>query len=238
MRAILIPATLALVACSPEIPNSAAPQGVGFGDYNTYQTESARREALLAGRPLPGRPATPNPVLSEGGSIIPDTPVITILDDGTGNRPPATETTASVATASVSSTTSFDNPTISDEQDFEAVAGRETIESDAERLARQRAQYRVIEPGALPTRPGNSGPNIVAFALATTNAVGQQVYRRSSVNAENRFARACGEYTSQDQAQAAFLEMGGPENDRKGMDPDGDGFACYWDPAPFRTARR
>jgi hypothetical protein len=232
MRAILIPAVLALVACSPEIPNSAAPQGVGFGDYNAYQAESARREAMLAGRPLPGPPPTNNQVLSQGGSIIPDEPVITILDDGTGNTPAPTTTT------SVASTAPTNNATISDEQDFEAVAGRETIESDAERLARQRAQYQVIQPGALPTRPGNSGPNIVAFALSTTNAVGQQVYRRSSVNAENRFNRACAEYKSQDQAQAAFLEMGGPENDRKGMDPDGDGFACYWDPAPFRTARR
>ncbi len=230
MRVILIPALLALVACSPEVPNSAAPQGVGFGDYNSYQTESARREALLAGRPLPGSGASNNQVLSQGGSIIPDEPVITILDDGTGNRPPATTSVASAAPT--------DTARISDEQDFDAVAGRETIESDAERLARQRAQYRVIQPGALPTRPGDTGPNIVAFALSTNNAVGQQVYRRSSVNAENRFARACAEYKSQDQAQAAFLEMGGPENDRKGMDPDGDGFACYWDPAPFRTARR
>lgn len=231
MRAILIPAMLALVACSPEVPNSAAPQGVGFGDYNSYQSESARREAMLAGRSLPGEDlAISNEVLSQGGTTAPDTPVITILDDGTGTGP--------VTSAAQSSVASTNNPSISDEQDFEAVAGRETIESDAERIARQRAAYKVIQPGALPTRPNASGPNVVAFALATTNSVGQQVYRRSPVNAERRFARACSEYNSQDKAQAAFLEMGGPENDRKGMDPDGDGFACYWDPAPFRTARR
>ena len=35
---------------------------------------------------------------------------------------------------------------ISDEQDFAAVAARETIESDKERLARNRAQYQVIRP--------------------------------------------------------------------------------------------
>ena len=88
MRAILIPALLALVACSPEVPNSAAPpQGVGFGDYNAYQAESARREAMLAGRPLPGPEPSNSPVLSEGGSIIPDEPVITILDDGSGSAP-------------------------------------------------------------------------------------------------------------------------------------------------------
>ena len=28
------------------------------------------------------------------------------------------------------------------------------------------------------------------------------------------------------------------ERDRMGLDPDGDGFACAWDPAPFRLARQ
>jgi hypothetical protein len=37
-------------------------------------------------------------------------------------------------------------------------------------------------------------------------------------------------------AQIAFLERGGPKRDTLGLDPDGDGFACYWDPAPFRKA--
>ena len=37
-------------------------------------------------------------------------------------------------------------------------------------------------------------------------------------------------------AQQAFLEAGGPERDRKGLDPDGDGYACAWDPTPFRAA--
>jgi hypothetical protein len=34
------------------------------------------------------------------------------------------------------------------------------------------------------------------------------------------------------------LSNGGPERDRLGLDPDGDGFACYWDPTPFRLARK
>jgi N-acetylmuramoyl-L-alanine amidase len=57
------------------------------------------------------------------------------------------------------------NPTLSDEQDFDAVSARETIESDAERLARLRAEYQVVDPGALPERASGTGPNIVAFAL-------------------------------------------------------------------------
>jgi hypothetical protein len=34
------------------------------------------------------------------------------------------------------------------------------------------------------------------------------------------------------------LANGGPERDKEGLDPDGDGFACGWDPRPFRSALR
>ena len=47
---------------------------------------------------------------------------------------------------------------------------------------------------------------------------------------------ACGKFASPDLAQMDFLQSGGPERDRKGLDPDGDGFACAWDPTPFRLA--
>lgn len=46
---------------------------------------------------------------------------------------------------------------ISDEQDFDAVSSRESIESDAARRASQAAQYQVVQPGALPTRTGATG---------------------------------------------------------------------------------
>lgn len=124
---------------------------------------------------------------------------------------------------------------ISDEQDFNAVAERETIESDAERIARNRAQYVIVQPTALPTRPGDTGPNIVEFALATTHAPGVQLYQRSSLGLRDPNA-ACAKYTSSDKAQQDFLARGGPDRDRLGLDPDGDGFACAWDPRPFRTA--
>jgi hypothetical protein len=127
------------------------------------------------------------------------------------------------------------NVGISDEQDFNAVAARETIESDAERIARNRAEYVVVEPGALPQRPGDTGPNIVEFALATNHAPGVQLYKRGGISLRDQDA-ACAKYASPDLAQQAFLERGGPERDRLGVDPDGDGFACSWDPRPFRTA--
>ena len=111
-----------------------------------------------------------------------------------------------------------------DKQSFhlDPVAARETIESDAERMARLREAYTVIEPTALPERRGDR-PNIVAFALQTSNAVGEPVYRRTGINAERRFNRACARYPSADLAQEDFLANGGPERDRRGLDPDGDG---------------
>ena len=127
-------------------------------------------------------------------------------------------------------------PGLSDEQSFEAVAARETIESDAERLARQREAYEFVEPTAVPDRTQADGPNIVQYALSTTNAVGQPRYNRSIFSGEGRAQRICARYASDDLAQEAFLAEGGPQRDRLGIDPDGDGFACGWDPAPFRRA--
>ncbi|REJ64565.1 MAG: hypothetical protein DWQ15_07950 [Proteobacteria bacterium] len=109
-------------------------------------------------------------------------------------------------------------------------------ESDAERLERNRALYTLIEPTEVPTRPGTDIPNIVAYAIKTSNPVGEPLYSRSPFKSENRSLRNCAKYVSDAAAQEAFLKAGGPERDRYGLDPDGDGFACRWDPTPFRAA--
>lgn len=203
---------LLLAGCAPEIPDSAA--GVGFDSYQGYQ---ASRQAELSGRPAP----------------VPAGPVIASETAGTISFPAATAP-ASTATAVA---VDVNNPGISDEQNFDAVSARESIQSDAERIAANRQAYVVIQPTDLPARPGDGGPNIVAYALATNHPVGAQLYPRSGLNAQNRFLRACGGYASSDLAQEDFLARGGPERDRLGVDPDGDGYACYWDPTPFRAAR-
>jgi hypothetical protein len=127
------------------------------------------------------------------------------------------------------------NPGISDEQNFDAVAGRESIESDAERRARQAAAYQLIEATALPTRNGRVEPNIVQFALQAPNNRGEEVFDRSGLSGESRFQRNCAKYRTPDEAQRDFLTRGGPQRDRLGIDPDGDGFACGWDPQAFRS---
>ena len=95
------------------------------------------------------------------------------------------------------------------------------------------AQRVEIAPSAVPKRPSSTGPNIVAYALSTTNQPGQSLYRRGLAS-QSRAVRACARFSSPDLAQQAFLEGGGPERDRRGLDPDGDGFACEWDPRPYR----
>ncbi len=175
--------------------------------FGSYAEYQAAREAELSGQPL-----VTGPVIS---------------DERTGPRP---------VTVAEGAPVDLNNPGISDEQEFAAVSNRETIESDAERIARQREARVVIEPESLPTRPGNSAPNIVEYALATTNSVGQSVYTRVGAS-RSRAERNCARYNSPDRAQQAFLQNGGPSRDREGLDPDGDGFACAWNPAPFRAAR-
>lgn len=125
---------------------------------------------------------------------------------------------------------------LSDEQDFQAVTARETIESDAARLARLRATREVVAPQPVPARPDGAAPNIVSYAVAATNGVGQSVHSRSVLSGARQQRRACARFASPDRAQEAFLAAGGPRRDRYGLDPDGDGFACAWDPAPFRAA--
>ena len=71
------------------------------------------------------------------------------------------------------------NGAISDEQEFSAVSGRESIESDAQRRATQAAAREQIQPTALPTRPADTGPNIVDYALNAPNQMGQEWYSRS-----------------------------------------------------------
>lgn len=101
------------------------------------------------------------------------------------------------------------------------------------------ASYAVVEAKPLPTRPSSSksGTGVVAFALQTDHPVGQSVYPRSATPSD-RTSRACARYASADLAQAAFLQSGGPESDGQGLDPDGDGYACAWNPDRFRSAVR
>lgn len=85
---------------------------------------------------------------------------------------------------------------------------------------------------------GTNTPNLFVYALSTQHNVGEQRYNRSNPLRWRRSESACAQFGSQDLAQEAFLAAGGPERDTNHLDPDGDGFACWWDPTPFRQAAR
>jgi hypothetical protein len=252
MLAVLV---AGLAACTTSVPDSGS--GVGFTDYNTYLRQ--REAALQSGGPAPTPPGA-----NVGGTVPLPATTGGFSTDRIGAAIDAADGTAPAATlgAPLTGTTAFDpsrprgdapagiqtqsgeavtaaglagSAAISDEQEFDAVAQRETIQSDAERIQRNRDQYVQIQPSALPERPADTGPNIVAFALSTTHNVGAQTYRRSGFGGNPE--RACAKFASADLAQQAFLERGGPQRDRLGVDPDGDGFACSWDPRPFRAVQ-
>ena len=226
MRNVLILSALALAACDPAATGSGAVYDDGFNRYRTS------REAELSGT---GGPVSVGP----GGQqvISGDDLAAAGIGGATAGGTFQDGRSIPIGESPAQAVTPGGNVGISDEQDFGAVSSRETIQSDAERLEAQREAYRVIPPEPLPERPSDTGPNIVAFALSTTNQPGEQVYSRAGFNSQARFNRNCAKYPTSDRAQQAFLEAGGPQRDRMSLDPDGDGFACYWDPRPFRAAR-
>ena len=214
-----VAAALALSACATTtVPTET---GVGFGDY--YGSGAARSKRDLA------LEAT----AAHNSTISTDELARAGIASSASNEQYVNEREGVVASPLNAAPTLVG---LSDEQDFEAVAERETIESDAERRAAQAAAREQIEPTALPDRPANTGPNIVEYALNAPNVKGQEWYSRFVLQSQARYLRNCSIYPTPDDAQRDFLARGGPERDRLGIDPDGDGFACGWDPAPFVMA--
>lgn len=269
-------ALVALAACQPRIPDSAA--GVGFDNAHlSPQTQPATTTTTAALPPATAVSQEPltAPTVAAAPAVKPMATTATAAPPPKPKPQPAPVVTAAAApsptaTRAASSATAVDptvprsrtagapqttsdgvvhaspsnpapvlmnNPGISDENNFAAVDSRRSIEDDAARLANNRANYEVIQPTALPKRT-NAGPNIVAYALSTNHAVGTKAYGRIGLTTKARHEKACAKYQSDSDAQSAFLSRGGPRKDRLGLDPDGDGYACGWDPTPYRQAAR
>lgn len=90
-------------------------------------------------------------------------------------------------------------------------------------------------PAGAPAATQAATPSLVRYAQQETQAPGTRKYQRSG-SSESAAARACRSYASADVAQSAFLAAGGPVIDPRGLDPDGDGFVCGWDPRPLRQS--
>ena len=247
LRAVLVICSLPLLGgCIAAVPDSG--QEVGSGGLTQFDIDRARREQALAG---PIVRTTNGIVPPNAAGIIPNSGVPqtgTTIAPGdlqaagigtqavSGADPLRTQgVQASPATVIDPNNVQIASTGISSEQDFDAVASERDIAADAALREQQQAAFQVIQPEALPER-GNVGPNIVEYALSAPNRRGQEWYSRSILTTQARFERNCASYRSPDDAQRDFLSRGGPERDPRGLDPDGDGFACGWDPAPFLAA--
>lgn len=227
-----------VAGCRMAAPNDVA-AGVGFQDYQQWQA----RRAMLRGEgpvvPQSVRPPLAAPVVgalqppATLSAAAPAAPAPTDIAQIAAAAIAAAETTQAAPLAASPMPPSQGG--MSDEQDFDAVAERESIESDAERLARMQAERVVVAPTAIPERPADIGPTIIDYALATTHGVGERRHTRRPIT-EARHQRACLAFRSADLAQEWFLQNGGPGRDRQGLDPDGDGYACDWNPGVYRAA--
>lgn len=244
MRSVLLLlGATAFAACAPTIPDSA--EGVGFQDYSEYERN---REAQLRGQGAAG--IVPPPQVNSVAQAAPEgqvsgQPLSAIR--GLGEAQPETErddssedlareAVAALGPRAASEAAEADATGGVSDQGFAPSAASDTPETEAERQARMAAQYEQIAPSALPERPEDA-TNIVEYALSTTHRVGQSRYRRSAIQFRSHEG-ACAQFANQDLAQEEFLRRGGPERDPLNLDPDGDGFACWWDPEPYRAAAR
>ena len=227
IRSLAVFSVLILSACAQQVPDSGS--NAALRDATLEQRQTATFDAPP---PMTAQPLSVAPQATAGGAVASSE----LAALGIGQAPLGLAQDQAMQQPLPTATPAASNTGLSDEQSFEAVSNRESIESDAERRARQAAARQVVMPSALPARPADSGPNIVEYAIAAPNKKGQEWYSRSIFAGQGKFRRNCAAYNSPDAAQRDFLARGGPDKDPRGLDPDGDGFACGWDPAPFLLA--
>ncbi|MBV0891950.1 hypothetical protein KTN05_08815 [Paracoccus sp. Z118] len=82
--------------------------------------------------------------------------------------------------------------------------------------------------------PAPQAPLLVRYAAANGHNPGTRVWQRGSASNP----QACAAYADAAAAQTAFIMRGGPAQDPMGLDADGDGYVCGWNPAAYRQAAR
>jgi hypothetical protein len=247
-----------LTACDPPVPDSGpVVRGAGF---ETPAQIAEREAALRRGTPTPSQtiqppPAAPGTFITEGNAIEPpltEAERVALETRATLGLPPPSPPAALPSDvieavpdpvgpaplppgpSTLAPELDRDNPSISREQDFGAVASERSIAADAARVEAAREQFQIVDPGPL-QRPGEVGPNIVSYAIDSAQPVGAAgTFRRGFTASQRAAERRCANYRNADAAQEAFLGAGGPQQDRLGLDPDGDGNACGWNPATYR----
>jgi hypothetical protein len=220
-------AILALAACGTGPAPNDVSEGVGFQDYQEYQ---ARRTPLMR---------TPTPVAPQ--TALPPAEVVA---EPFSNQPAASQW-VSVDPATATPTGSVD---VARDRRRRHRRGR----GNAPRTVCRRSDPEVpFDPTQMATAP--TGDDFVAPPLPEgmsvvapmwwpsrsrrSTTVGERVYPRFPVRLGRPEVR-CRDFRTTDLAQDWFLTNDGPERDRAGLDPDGDGFACNWTPERYREEAR
>lgn len=252
VRPILLCASLVLglAACNTTAPYSnlidTAGRGVGFSDYAQFiraqeELSRIRRTEAVQGRvmgaPLQAAPAQSGTIGSQAVAAV-------------RGVQPLTTASAPIVSAPLVSAPAVSAPIVSSPQGA-PVQIAAAIPSQPVSVSNQTfqpqpfgtpAQNQVITRDFVPqvrvseAEMGAGGPNLFNYALSTSHRVGEQRYTRRNLLRWQRWEAACAQFANQDLAQEAFLASGGPDRDSENLDPDGDGFACWWDPSPFRQA--
>ena len=99
-------------------------------------------------------------------------------------------------------------------------------------LSEARKKRIIITPEQIEETYQNSDINLARYARQASNLVGEKIYVRLSKR--NKKSDPCFRFISDDDSQRFFLEKGGPVKDLWNLDPDGDGFACKWNPDSYK----
>ncbi|MEM8788201.1 MAG: hypothetical protein AAGE76_08055 [Pseudomonadota bacterium] len=108
-------------------------------------------------------------------------------------------------------------------------------ERTAAQQRRDAAQQQLVVVQPEPVPQVDVSANIVQFSRQTTHPVGVRVYNRPAFRDRLQARATCRQFANDDEAQRQFLANGGPNTDRFNIDPDGDGFACRFDPEKYRS---
>jgi hypothetical protein len=118
-------------------------------------------------------------------------------------------------------------------QEFGAVVGYETDEPHAARTQSARVG---CAPSDLRNRAvGADRPDPINNALSTSHRLGMRRHC-STPTSPIRHARTCLDVRTTDKAREWFMPKGGLACARRGLDPDGDGGVCGWDPSVCQAA--
>jgi hypothetical protein len=233
---LVLAGALALSACDTQAPYSnvmdTTARGVGFSDYAQYMRAQEELSRIRRAQAAQGVPVQSQAIGAQAVAAVRQAPPVAAMPIASAplvNTAPMTATSPMQVAAAPVPQPASGPATVSNQgfqpQPFGTPAQNTVITRDYV------PQVRVSE-----AELGAGGPNLFTYALSTNHRVGESRYTRRNLLRWQRWEAACTQFRNQDLAQEAFLAAGGPDRDPENLDPDGDGFACWWDPAPFRQA--